>query len=438
MFKVIILGAGQSSRMKPLSDKVTLPFCGKTLLEHQINKLTKLNLKNFIIILNQENQKYIKPLCKELELKYSIKFSYGIQTDFSLGIKGAFMSAKPYIKKDDEILLINSNDIVENFLFEDIIKKSQEKNINSIICGKIVNKYFPGGYISIDNKGFLTDIVEKPEEGKEPSDLVNILIHYHKEALNFLTYVENSKKINNDDAYEIALKKYSEKNNIYVYPYNGYWQAVKYPWHILDLQKYFLKHLNSYISPNSQIEKNVIIKGKVFIDDNVKIMENACIKGPCYIGKNTIIGNNSFIRESIIGENSVIGSFSEITRSYLKKSVWTHNNYLGDSIIEENVSFGAGTKTANLRLDEKNILVNIKDKKTDSQRNKLGAIIGSHCRFGINCSLNPGVKIFENCFVSSSCNITKDLTKNTFMCKKENYKITTNFIDNSKDYRENI
>jgi len=70
-----------------------------------------------------------------------------------------------------------------------------------------------------------------------------------------------------------------------------------------------------------------------------------------------------------------------------------HLSYVGDSVIAEDVNFGAGTLIANLRFDEKEVKVNIKGQRVSSGRKKLGAFIGAHVRTGINVTILPGVKI---------------------------------------------
>jgi bifunctional UDP-N-acetylglucosamine pyrophosphorylase/glucosamine-1-phosphate N-acetyltransferase len=63
-----------------------------------------------------------------------------------------------------------------------------------------------------------------------------------------------------------------------------------------------------------------------------------------------------------------------------------HHNYIGDSVIGEGCNFGAGTKIANFRFDEKEIIVG----NIDTGRRKLGAIIGDGVETGINASINVG------------------------------------------------
>ena len=195
------------------------------------------------------------------------------------------------------------------------------------MLAKKVKSYFPGGYLEVANKNRITDIIEKPGEGKEPSDMINIVLHIHK---NPKKLIETIKKIKTakDDKYEMAIAKLiKEDTHAEAVPYTGLWQALKYPWHILELQKYFLSTIRkSKISKTAKISKSAQIKGSVIIEDNVKIFDHATVVGPIYIGKNSIIANNSLVRESMIGDSCVIGFNSEVARSNLADHVWLHTN----------------------------------------------------------------------------------------------------------------
>jgi bifunctional UDP-N-acetylglucosamine pyrophosphorylase/glucosamine-1-phosphate N-acetyltransferase len=77
-----------------------------------------------------------------------------------------------------------------------------------------------------------------------------------------------------------------------------------------------------------------------------------------------------------------------------------HLNYIGDSIIGENCNFGAGTKIANLRLDEKEIYVSVKGERISTGRKKFGAIVGDGVKTGINVSINVGTMIGSNVHIA--------------------------------------
>jgi bifunctional UDP-N-acetylglucosamine pyrophosphorylase/glucosamine-1-phosphate N-acetyltransferase len=76
-----------------------------------------------------------------------------------------------------------------------------------------------------------------------------------------------------------------------------------------------------------------------------------------------------------------------------------HLNYVGDSILGERCNLGAGTKIANLRLDERNVVVSVKGKDVDTGLRKLGCIMGDDVKTGINASIDVGTIIGEGSFI---------------------------------------
>jgi bifunctional UDP-N-acetylglucosamine pyrophosphorylase/glucosamine-1-phosphate N-acetyltransferase len=213
-----------------------------------------------------------------------------------------------------------------------------------------------------------------------------------------------------DDVYEKTLNiMLQDKHRMKAVEYPYTWKTIKYPWHILEVMEYFLESLENYKSKKANISDKATIMGKVFIEDNVKILEGATIRGPSYIGENSIIGNNVLIRNSCIGSNCVVGYNTEIKQSYIGDGCWFHSNYIGDSVIDSNCSLGAGTVTANLRLDEANIEIEFDNEKVDTGHDKLGVFTGSNCRIGINTSIMPGIRIGANSMIGPHLNIEQDV-----------------------------
>ena len=191
--------------------------------------------------------------------------------------------------------------------------------------------------------------------------------------------------------------------------FEGSFASLKYPWNILDIMDILFQRLSPHQGKNVEIKSNVVIEGPVYISDNVKIFENSKIVGPCYIGANTIIGNNNIIRHSHIGANCVTGFNTDITRSYVGDNCWFHSNYVGDSVLEGDVSMGSGTVLANLRLDRGEIASVIGENRVNTKRTKLGAMIGINVRVGVNASIMPGVKIGSNSMVGAGLVVNHDI-----------------------------
>lgn len=414
---VVMLAGGVGKRFWPLTTHKTIfPFFGKPLIEFNLEKLKTSGFKNILIVINPSDEKVIK------QIKINgLNISISIQPE-PTGMDQAILTIKNQLGQSP-VLIMNAEDLVDTSLYKEILIST--KLNKPMITTKPTDKYFDGGYLTF-NKSKLTGIKEKPGAGKEPSNLINLVYHYFPNA-GIITGELAKLGKNIDYRYEVALAHLIKKTDFSLIKYNGPWIPVKYPWQVLDVFKFLFKeNRKSYRGKNILIKQNVIIEGDVYIGDNVRIFENTKIIGPVYIGANTIIGNNNLIRESHIGENCVTGFNTDITRSYIGKNCWFHSNYIGDSVLEDNISLGSGANLANLRLDEQEIFSVINNKKISTNRNKLGAIIGSNTRLGINTSIMPGIKIGRNSFIGSGICIDKDIADYSFCMGVTNYQVTKN------------
>ncbi len=420
--KVVLLCGGIGKRMFPITeDKFLLKFLGKTLLEHQIETAKGAGLTEFVIVGNPKNINRIAEIIADLR---GIKVELALQEE-PLGMADALRSASQFL--GDEAIIVNPNDVFESLAYNKLLEAHRTDSATSYLLGCEVTDYFPGGYLVVDGGGNLTRIIEKPERGKEPSNLVNLVVHLHTDPKRLLEYAE-SVQTDRDDVYECAIDAMvRDEYQVKVVPYAGFWSPIKYPWHILPLVQWFLDRGQKYISPSANISEKATIEGKVVIADNVKVLENVVIRGPAYIGSNSVIGNNSLVRDySHIGADCVVGYSTEVKGSYIGDRCWFHMNYVGDSVIGDDCSFGAGTVLGNLRFDERNISVRVGDKSLDTGRNKFGVIIGNNSKTGANVSVMPGVRIGPNSIVGSQVCLTNDLEPDSFILVEPVHKTIRN------------
>jgi NDP-sugar pyrophosphorylase family protein len=420
--KAVFLCGGRGKRMFPIAeDKFLLDFLGKSLLEHQIQLACEAGLSHFVIIGNSENIAKIEQIIKKI---HGIKVDLALQKK-SLGIADALESAERFLH--GQLLVINPNDVFSSSAYTKILTEAEKATASSYVLGYQVQRYFPGGYLQVNSQNELLHIVEKPNPGEEPSNLVNILIHCHNNSEELLRYIETV-RTTRDDVYECALDSMVKAGHkIKVVPYNDFWAPIKYPWHIFKVMEYFLDNAQPYIASSARISKKADIEGKVILSDNVKVLENAVIRGPVYIGANALVGNNALVRDySHIGSHSVIGYSTEVKHSYIGDNCWFHSNYIGDSIVDDNCSLGAGTVLANFRLDEGNIQIKVGDSLVDTDYDKLGAIVGRGCRIGVNASLMPGVRVGPDSFVGPQVCLRQDLGANKMVLLEPRYQIQDN------------
>ncbi|MDP2624934.1 MAG: NTP transferase domain-containing protein [Candidatus Peregrinibacteria bacterium] len=414
--KVLILAAGRSKRVKPIEDKNFLRFCGKYLIQHQIEALHQSGMSDIVIIGGAHNLERLQGFAKELgEDRSDLNLAVIEQKDLEAGMAGAVMSAYEATQPEDSILIVSSNDVMDAEAYRLVFDASQNDAYDSYILGKRVTEYFPGGYLEVDENAQIKSIIEKPGEGNEPSDLVNLVLHFHRDPKRLYEALQKT-ETSNDDRYEVALDQMIQSGvKMQAIGYSGYWQPIKFPWDILEVAKYYYDVTPNQIASSATVNERANIVGEVIIGEGAKVFAGATIVGPAYIGANTVVATNALVRDSYLGENCVVGYNTEIARSFLSDDVWTHSNYIGDSIVGDNVSFGAGTITGNLRFDEGNIQVTIEDDRVDSGQNKLGIITGNNIRVGINTNFMPGIKIGSETLIGAGINIAQDIPENSYV-----------------------
>jgi bifunctional UDP-N-acetylglucosamine pyrophosphorylase / glucosamine-1-phosphate N-acetyltransferase len=193
------------------------------------------------------------------------------------------------------------------------------------------------------------------------------------------------------------------------YPHASLFSDCKYAWHA------FLK-LTSYLETQVSFEKDISIPSTVYLDNAEQIAigkgsiiePGAYIRGPCVIGMHCIIRHGAYIRGHVItGNRCVIGHASEIKHAILFHGVTCpHFNYVGDSILGNDVHLGAGVICANLRLDQKTISARIDGKRVDTGLKKLGSILGDGVQVGCHTVLNPGTILGKEAICYPNLNVS--------------------------------
>jgi len=439
--------------MKPVEDKNFLNFLGQPLIKWQVDMLWESGFKDVILVGGKHNIERLRELDNDMPMKIDVVE----QENLDEGMKGAVLAAAELIG-EEELLVFSSNDVVSVEAFKVILNAAKkDKKADGFLLAKKVTEYFPGGYLRLDSDGKITEIVEKPEPGSEPSDLINLVVHYFRDPRVLIKHLKQVKS-KTDDLYEKALDAMILEGAVLkAVAYDGYWQAIKYPWHIFEVFKYLLdSRLGSEekdIAENVKIADGARVEGKVVIDEDVRIMEGAIVKGPCYLGRGTVVAMNSLVREANVGAGCVIGFSTEIARSYLGDNVWTHSNYIGDSVIGNDVSFGAGAVVGNLRLDEGVISVAANGDsaapgggkasasgdaadKVSTGTNKWGLVTGDHVRVGINTSFMPGVKVGGGSYIGAGIVVAQDIPEKSFVRGEWELKISPNERGFSEEMRE--
>lgn len=402
----VILAGGQGKRFAPLvTNKTIFPFMDKPLLCWQLEQLQRVGVEKVLITTNLANDDYLKKLkIKGLEIQTKRQTK-------PLGMADAVLHLEKEVG-NQPMVIMNAVDVVDDDLFTTLLQKIETKQPDGLVTGIKVKKYFPGGYLQLEENR-VTSVIEKPQPGDEPSDRVNLVFHYFSQPETFFELLKKatSKK---DDVYEQALTKLMQQQEFGFVSYDNYWHKLKYPHYVLDVMELFLTHrLKTKIDPSAQISDQAVIEGQVYIAANVKVEAGAVIKGPAYIGPNSIIGNHALVRQSMIERDVMVGFGSEVARSYIGPGCALHHNFIGDSVLEAEVNPSYGTVTTNWRLDKQNIQLRTPQGKIDTQRDKLGAILAKGVFCGVNSSFMPGVTVGANTKIYPHSVIHRALPANT-------------------------
>ncbi|MBU2543251.1 NTP transferase domain-containing protein [Patescibacteria group bacterium] len=385
----VILAGGQGQRFAPLvTNKTMFPFMDKPLLYWQLEQLQRAGVQKVLIATHPDNHSFLKKLkIKGLDIQTKCQTK-------PLGMADALLCLETEIS-NQPIVIMNAVDVVADELFKILLKEISAHQPQGLVTGIKVSDYFLGGYLQLQNSR-VTAVVEKPQPGQEPSDLVNLVFHYFSQPQKFIQLIKQTSS-QKDDVYEQALSQLMQQQTFGYITYDNYWHKLKYPHYVLDVMRLFLTHrLQASIDPTVQISNKATIEGQVLIDKNVKVEAGAVIKGPVYIGPNTIIGSHTLIRQSMIERDTIIGFGSEVARSYIGPKCRLHHNFIGDSVLEAEVNPSFGTVTTNLRLDKQNIKLKTLEGEIETSQEKLGAILAKGVFCGVNCSLMPGITVGAN------------------------------------------
>lgn len=429
---MVILAAGKGNRFSPfVTDKPLFPFFNAPLFQYAIPNTFHPAITRCVVVANALNKDIFA------SMRFPVPHDVVVQ-ESATGMADAIIVAKPYIQ-GKAILIVIADDVADESRIG-MQLKAAKPDVFGVITTWKPKTYFPGGYVVFRDDRPI-GIREKPGIGKTPSEYVYFGGQYIAKADMLLEAIA-SVKSSSDDVYEQALSALMSKERFSVVEHKNEFVSLKYPWHVLDMTAYLLKYaLKSGKGKNVDIRNNVSMEGVVYLGNNVKIFENTKIIGPVYIGDNTIVGNNNIIRESMIGSNCVTGFNTDITRSYIGDDCWFHSNYIGDSVLEGNVSMGSGSVLANLRLDEKEINSVVSGNKISTEKTKLGSLIAKDVRIGVNVSIMPGIKIGSGSFIGAGIVVDTDIPEGSFCVANSAFDIkknTTSITKNRDVYKAKI
>ncbi len=416
--KAVVLAAGEGVRLHPLTltrPKHTLPIGGKPLLEHILLSLKGAGLNEALVIVHHMAE-HIKQYFGDGS-KIGMTIEYLFQPKVR-GTADATALAEPYV--ENEFLMIYGDLLVTPAALQSVLRLHEKGSPSVSMAVVSVNHSERYGVVKLDGS-YLIDIVEKPPSREAPTNLANAGVYVLSTEI-----FEKIRKTNLSQRGECEITdslrlliKDNRQISVVQIPRDE-WLDIGRPWDLLEANQRVLSQLKPRV--DGRIEEGVHLIGPVEIGKRTRVRSGSYIEGPVFIDEDSDIGPNCYIRPyTSLGKGVRIGNACEIKNSVImNKTSIGHLSYVGDSIIGEDSNLGAGTVIANYRLDGDGVKMTLKEKFVNSEREKLGAIVGDSVKTGINALLMPGVKIGPNSWIGPNVVVYNDVPTDAFLLLKQN------------------
>ncbi|MCT7504959.1 bifunctional UDP-N-acetylglucosamine diphosphorylase/glucosamine-1-phosphate N-acetyltransferase GlmU [Aliarcobacter cryaerophilus] len=401
---IIILAAGQGTRMKSDTPKVLHKISGKPMLYYSIKEALKLSDDITVVLYHQ-----FEKVKTEIE-KYFSNINFVIQDHKNYpGTGGAVMGITPKYEKvlvlNGDMPLIQANEL-EKF------------EINATIVMSVLELESADGYgrVIIEN-GNVKKIVEQKDATIEELKITTANAGIYQFCSKFL--LENLPKLNNNNAQkeyyitdlvEIAISQGKVLKPLVVNEEN--FKGVNSKVELADaevihqnrIKKEFMKAGVILRLPDTiYIEEGVTIEGESIIENGVSLLGNSKIINS-HIKTNSVV-EDSIIKDSDVGPMARIRPDSELNKTHIGNFVETkkaklngvkagHLSYLGDCTIDEGTNIGCGTITCNY-----------------DGVNKHQTIIGKNVFVGSDTQFVAPVKIEDDVLIGAGSTVTGDVKK---------------------------
>ncbi|NVJ59243.1 MAG: bifunctional UDP-N-acetylglucosamine diphosphorylase/glucosamine-1-phosphate N-acetyltransferase GlmU [Gammaproteobacteria bacterium] len=426
---VIILAAGQGTRMRSTLPKVLHRIAGKPMLQHVIDTCKSLKADDIFVVYGHGGEQ-VKSTITDKSIRW-------VKQAEQLGTGHAVKQVSPEIDDESQVLILYGDvPLIHHDTLHELISIFPENGI-SLLTNQLAD---PTGYGRIvrDDKQTVMGIVEQKDaneqqlliqevntgimaaNGKElkrwlanlSSDnaqqeyyLTDVIGFAASEGRAIVTATPNEpaevEGVNNrrqlaslERAYQIfRAQELMDGGVTLLDPYR------------FDLRGKLTAETDVIIDVNTIIEGNVIIKSGAYIGPNCHLID-------CTIGENCVVKNNTIVEGAMVGadctlgpfarirpgtsmsDNSHIGNFVEVKKSTIGSgSKANHLAYIGDAQIGKSVNVGAGTITCNYDGANKHLTV-IED----------NAFIGSDTQLVAPVTIGKGATVAAGSTITKNVN----------------------------------
>ncbi len=425
--EIIILAAGQGTRMYSDMPKVLHELAGKPLLAYAIEAAKGVNEATIHVVYGHGGEQ-VQEQVNDMGLHWVLQAE-------QKGTAHAVLQALPAVA-DDAIVLVSYGDVplIEPQTLRALANTANEHRL-ALLTAELAN---PTGYGRVirDSNGRITKIVEEKDASEQELTVKEVNTGFlavpSAKLKSWLMGVDNKNaqaEYYLTDVIAIAVREGFE---IVTCKSASDWAVlgVNSKAELAQLERLYQKQQAQALMQQGVtlrdptrfdlrgtlkagrdvvVDINVVFEGNVVLGDGVKVGPNNVIRNSS-VGAGTVIQPNCVIEESLIGRSCRIGPFArlrpgpqiadrvqignfvEIKKSDIDEgSKINHLAYVGDTTVGKNVNIGAGTITCNY-----------------DGANKHRTVIGDNVFIGSDTQLVAPVTIGAGATIGAGSTITKD------------------------------
>ncbi len=428
---IVILAAGQGSRMKSTLPKVLHKIGDNALLEHVVLTSNELGASNTLVVYGHGGE-LVPDTLSHLSVNW-------IEQSEQLGTGHAVSQAIPDISENDIILVLYGDvPLIKSNTLEKLVAAAKNDTLGLLT----VRLEDPAGYGRIvrNSQGQVVRIVEHKDANNVELEINEVNTGFLAAKKVYLSAWLN--KLDNKNAQgefyltdiialavadNLEIKTISVDNAVEVTGINDkiqlanmereyqLQQAEKLMQHGVTLRDPGRVDVRGDVSVGLDvvIDINVILEGKVKLGDRVNIgagvvlrdvvigndvnIKPYCVLEEATIGVSCQIGPFSRIRpETTLNDDVHVGNFVEIKKSQIDTgSKINHLSYIGDTVMGSKVNIGAGTITCNY-----------------DGANKHQTTIGNNVFVGSDTQFIAPVKVGDGATIAAGSTITSEAPAN--------------------------
>ncbi len=294
--KAVILAAGEGKRMKPLSDrmpKMMLPILDKPFLEYILTEIREAGIKEMVIVISPRNGGPIREYFGDGS-RLGLNIEYALQEQRK-GTADAIARARDFL--DTEYFLVHYGDSLTNINLPKTLLENFTEGADAFLTLREESDTSRYGVAKFNGED-ITEIVEKPPKGEEPSSMVMVGVFLLR-TKSFFDSLETEFKHGKEEFPAQYILRNGGKVRGWVF--SGKRVDLGKPEDLLNASRLLSEKFSlgkSFAGKSVSAGKNSVIKNS-FVNSNTSVGENTFVEGS-YVMGNCRIGDNCRVRNSVV------------------------------------------------------------------------------------------------------------------------------------------